>query len=365
MLALVDDPTMELFDRPSHGRRDDTSKIITIAGKQLKTTPVFDAYWFFAAERQRMFFRRLRRSNQPRVTNDPILATYRFTNSYRASDRVSQFLIKNVIYADGAPDRVEDRFFRIMLFKLFNKIETWQALEATLGPIEAASFDYSKAERLLEQRRADGVRNYSAAYIMPSCGKRFDRATKHAGHLALLRWMLAQAFPQRIADARSMSDAYHLLLSAPSIGPFLAYQFVTDLNYSILTDFTEREFVVAGPGALDGIAKCFVDSSDVAPEDIIRFMMEHQRAYFSTLDQPFEDLWGRPLQLIDCQNVFCEISKYARVAFPEVSGVSGRTRIKQRYRSAGPIQAPVYPPKWQLNEPTGLGYDPASPVSSG
>ena len=31
-------------------------------------------------------------------TEDPIIAQYRFTNVYRASDRVSQYLIQNVIY---------------------------------------------------------------------------------------------------------------------------------------------------------------------------------------------------------------------------------------------------------------------------
>ena len=60
----------------------------------------------------------------------------------------------------------------------------------------------------------------------------------------------------------------------------------------------------------------------------------------------FQDLWGRPLQLIDVQNLFCEISKYARVAHPEVAGVSGRTKIKQRFQ---PNLEPIdyfFPPKW-------------------
>ena len=38
------------------------------------------------------------------------------------------------------------------------------------------------------------------------------------------------------------------------------------------------------------------------------------------------------MQLIDCQNLFCEVDKYARHAHPEVRGISGRTRIKQSYR---------------------------------
>src|SRR3546814_5259976 len=47
-------------------------------------------------------------------------------------------------------------------------------------------------------------------------------------------------------------------------------------------------------------------------------------------------LFGRQLHLIDCQNLFCEISKYTRVSHPDIAGVSGRTTIKQEYR---PMQA--------------------------
>jgi hypothetical protein len=146
-----------------------------------------------------------------------------------------------------------------------------------------------------------------------------------------------------------MADVYTLLRSAPSIGPFLAYQYATDLNYSPLTDFAEDEFVVAGPGAVDGIHKCFVGASDVSSVDIIRYMWEHQDKHFADQGIQFASLWGRPLQLIDCQNVFCEISKYARVAFPDYAGAVGRTRIKQKFQSSGALATPWYPPKWGIN----------------
>jgi len=67
-----------------------------LSGKmRLRVTPVFDTYWKFACERQSMFFRRL--EGLLPWTHDPILATFRFTNPYRAADRVSQFLIREVV----------------------------------------------------------------------------------------------------------------------------------------------------------------------------------------------------------------------------------------------------------------------------
>ncbi len=132
------------------------------------------------------------------------------------------------------------------------------------------------------------------------------------------------------------------------MGPFLAYQFAIDLNYSEIIDFSEMDFVVAGPGAKNGIRKCFADVAGLSEEDIIRAAAERAEAEFARLGIAFQSLWGRPLQLIDCQNLFCETDKYARVAHPDVLGGSGRTRIKQKFE---PNPDPVpqwYPPKWGI-----------------
>ena len=63
-----------------------------------------------------------------------------------------------------------------------------------------------------------------------------------------------------------------LLVEYPSLGDFLAYQFITDVNYSEITAFGEDEFVVPGPGALDGIKKCFTDTGGLTSTEVIGFM---------------------------------------------------------------------------------------------
>ncbi len=315
----------------------------------LETTPVFDAYWYFAAERQRIFFKRIQRSNALELSLDPIFQDYKFTNTYRASDRVSQFLIRDVIFPEQRSFSIEDTFFRVLLFKLFNKIETWRSLEDEFGELSLATYDFQRFDEFLTDRHARGIRNYAAAYIMPSASRVFGYVRKHSNHLALLEWMIREKFPSRLNDASSMEEGFRILSQAPSLGPFLAYQFVTDINYSRVTNFSEQEFVVPGPGALDGISKCFTNARDVEPSAIIRAMAEQQEEMFEQRNIDFPSLWGRPLQFIDCQNLFCEISKYSRVAFPDVSGVAGRTRIKQKFKSSGALPQPFYPPDWGLN----------------
>ena len=107
--------------------------------------------------------------------------------------------------------------------------------------------------------------------------------------------------------------------------------------------------MIAGPGALDGIAKCFASTGNYSVDDIIHWVCDEQEASLARCGLDFKTLFGRRLHPIDCQNLFCEISKYARVAHPEASGLSGRTRIKQVYRT-NPIAmpTPVFPPRWGL-----------------
>ena len=323
---------------------------VSINGQTLDTTPVFEAYWYFAAERQRIFLERVKGANTPELTSDQILQQYKFTNSFRASDRTSQYLIRNVIYGDDAPQDSENLFFRIMLFKLFNKIETWETLEKEVGCLSTDTYQFELFDQILTEQRNRGNRIYSAAYIMPSAGRVFGYKYKHQNHLKLIELLLDKAYPEKLSSYDAMSQGFELLMQAPSIGPFLAYQLITDLNYSDLTNFSEMEFVVAGPGALDGISKCFENNKQISPDQIISYMAENQSLYFDLYNIDFKGLWGRSLQLIDCQNIFCEISKYSRVAFPRVQGVAGRTRIKQKHSPKGRLGLPWYPPKWGLNE---------------
>jgi hypothetical protein len=161
---------------------------------------------------------------------------------------------------------------------------------------------------------------------------------------------MAASAPQRIADAGGMRQAFEILRSFPAFGDFLAYQILIDLNYSASLNFDEMEFVVPGPGARDGIRKCFGVAAHGIEAEIIRYMAGTQEEHFGRLGLSFTTLGGRRLQLIDCQNLFCEVDKYARVAHPEVAGVSGRTRIKQAYRHDAARLTAWFPPKWAIND---------------
>ena len=314
-----------------------------------KVSEVYESYCRFAAERQAVFFRRARGEDGP-WTRNAVLAAYKFTNAYRASDRVSQYLIRHVIYRADLPNTPREVFFRILIFKLFNKIATWELLERSLGLITFEGYRFGLYDEILSRAMRDGHRIYSAAYIMPPGSSAFGRSAKHQNHLLLVERMMEDRLPERLAQIRTMQEGFEKLRAYPTIGDFLAYQFITDINYGEITDFNEMDFVVPGPGARDGLRKCFVDPGGLNEPELIRLMADLQEREFERLGLDFQSLWGRRLQLIDCQNLFCEVDKYARVAHPQIAGRTGRTRIKQKFE---PILTPIeffYPPKWKLNE---------------
>ncbi len=201
--------------------------------------------------------------------------------------------------------------------------------------------------------RQGGAPIYSVAYIMPV--PNFGHPQKHGNHLRLLQRMLRDEAPLRIANSDSLEEVYGILRSCPSIGPFLGFQFSIDPNYSSLTDFSEMDFVVPGPGAKNGIRRCFVNAGGLSESDLIRAVSDIRKRELARLGLEFPDLWGRSLQLVDLQNLFCEVDKYARAAFPSSPAVGARTQIKQLYRPSSTHPPQFYPPRWGLPAAAGIG----------
>lgn len=311
----------------------------------LARAEVHDAYWWFAAERQQILHRRLTGEPGP-WTQDQILSRFKFCNAYRAADRVSQYLIREVIYgSDTATLGAEDTFARIILFRLFSKEATWEALEAASGGVRVATLTPERLALTLDALR-ERQAIYTAAFILCAHDP-YGHASKHRNHLELVRRMFRpRALGRSLARSRSMKDVYDALIAWPMIGPFMGYQLAIDLNYSAHLDFSEDEFTMPGPGAVRGLCKVFADPAGHTPQQLIMRMVDRQEEEFARRGLEFLTLSGRRLHAIDCQGLFCEVDKYSRVAFPQLA--SNRMRIKQEFRPAGPLAPLNYPPKWGL-----------------
>jgi hypothetical protein len=307
---------------------------------------VYELYWTFASRRQAAFEARVAGKGWP-WTNDPILQTYKFCNVFRAADRVSQFMIRDVAYGHDPESTAKDRIFQIVAFRTFSNIQTWHGVMNELGGAPRLEHLRNGAfERALDRVKAASGGLYTGAFIL-CANKAFGFDEKHRNHVGLFKHMfLEHACAEQVLQAPSLEAVVELLESFPLMGPFMAYQTAIDLNYSELIDFSENDYTQAGPGALRGLKKAFTTLGDYTPTETILWMVERQDQEFARLDLPFSGLFGRKLHGIDCQGLFCELDKYCREAVPELT--SARSRIKAKYVVAHGDLDLFFPPKWGL-----------------
>ncbi len=318
---------------------------------------VYELYWTFAARRQAALEQRLAGEPAP-WTDDPILQAYKFCNVFRATDRVSQYMIRDVAYAADAGSTA-DLIFQIVAFRTFSKTATWESLRRQFGEVPKLTHLRSPGfEAALEQAKTENGGLYTGAFIL-CAQKAFGYDEKHRNHVALFRHMFfEQDLAHRISGANSLEAVVQLLQSFPLMGPFMAYQTAIDLNYSEVLGFSENDYTQAGPGSLRGLKKAFVTLGDYTPSEAIQWMVDRQADEFARLGLTFKGLFGRLLHAIDCQGLFCELDKYCREAAPHLA--SNRTRIKARFSPSPEPMALYLPAKWGLcaDLPTQPGTQP-------
>ncbi len=307
---------------------------------------VYELYWEFAAKRQDVFYSRLAGNPGP-WSNDPILQEYKFCNVYRAVDRVSQYLIKEICYGNKSLEKA-DRLFQIIAFRNFSKIETWQELSRILGRSPTLDDLATGAfEQALTKIVASDQPIYTNAFILCATDA-YGKRRKHLNHIAMFKHMFfGENIANEIFSATSLQQVYEILHRFPLYGDFMSYQTAIDINYSDLIDFSENDFTVAGPGSKRGIRKVFEDTGDYTPAEIILWMVENQDSEFERLGIEFRSLFGRKIHAIDAQGLFCETDKYCRVRVPDLT--SARKRIKTRFKPKTQAIDLFLPPKWNLN----------------
>ena len=306
---------------------------------------VYELYWKFAYERQKTFVARTKGQKGP-WTDDPVIQEYKFCNVFRAADRVSQYIIRDVCYNPENNNEI-DRLFQILAFRIFSNIETWNLLQIKLhGSPTLDNLIDGLFEKALTDIKNETGKLYTGAFILCATDA-YGRRQKHLNHVELFKDMfINNDLGRKILNAKSLKEIYDLIHDFPLMGDFMSYQIAIDLNYSELVNFSENEFTKAGPGALRGIKKVFLDTNGLSTEEAIMWMVEHQQEEFKKLGYNFNGLFGRPIHAIDAQNLFCETDKYCRKAAPDLK--SARTQIKSKFNeNPKPVEL-FFPPKWKL-----------------
>jgi alpha-glutamyl/putrescinyl thymine pyrophosphorylase clade 1 len=209
--------------------------IVVIAGRKLKLSSVIDTLFQWMAERHAIHQRRLAGQPWP-WTEDPILRQHFFTNVFRIYDRVTQYVISNVI-GKGDQD-FHETCFRVILFRCFNRISTWELLLNHFGELTWHAFDLAAYEAVLYEEYRQNNKLYGSSYILPAPelgGTSLDGArlkANYANHLRLLKVMMESDLPGQLAQLSELSDAWERISLYPSMGGFLSFQCVSSPTWS-------------------------------------------------------------------------------------------------------------------------------------
>lgn len=285
-----------------------------------------DEFFAFARERHAIWSRRHHLGQSGPWTDDPILKEYSFTNIYRELDKTTIWFRENI--RDRYKDEPAAALFSTVAFRWFNRIETGQRLlDWDPDIFHPDCWDpVNVAEVLLDHSPW-----ITAAYIIktPDGKNKLDgvlwcieNIRKDLGNLW---WQL---------EKTGMHHAWKVLLGYPYMGPFMAYEVITDLRYTSALDPWDRfEWANPGPGCRRGLARLhglenYNRFNSTKTDELLEPMRELLSASKDEDTWPyFAPVYSPPWEMREVEHTLCEWDKYERARL-------GQGRPKQKFTSA-------------------------------
>jgi alpha-glutamyl/putrescinyl thymine pyrophosphorylase clade 1 len=290
-----------------------------------------DKFFSYARERYRIYLRR--QTGRPRPwTSDPILQENPFCNVFREDDRTTVWFREHV--REPLSDRPE-ALLATVVFRMFNRISTGEAIFDQGDLVSGSPFgEFVESGDWRALRRA--VRAYcgagpyvTGAYIISS-PPGYDKLTgicrvlgefaRHSGWRAVAVDCLHRPEPY------SLAALWWWLRDQPYLGPFHAYEIVTDLRHTHLLSRAKdiNLFANPGPGAKRGLNRVHGRgaSSKKVTGDMLEDMCEILR--MSRNNRYWSRKWPR-WELREVEHTLCEFDKYERVR-------KKQGRIKGKFR---------------------------------
>ena len=208
------------------------------ARPQLDISSVSEFFWL-ARERYQMKLRR--DAGEPRPwTENPVLRAYRFCNVFREDDRTTVWFREKVRSQIVDPYKL---FQATVGFRWFNRIETGEKI---LDVLLSSGWN----NQAVRARLKDVQPLVTGAFMV----KTPPAMNKLEGILWCMNYVGGDTY-HHVATARTLREAHAALMQVPYLGPFMAYEVVTDLRHTCLlaTAHDIMEWCSLGPGATRGL----------------------------------------------------------------------------------------------------------------
>lgn len=297
-----------------------------------KANPVLDTnimqhHWNWIRERYAIHVNKDILRRPAPWTQDPILQQVKFCNLFREDDRQSRNLIEHI--ANRTEYSLKDRCFNIILFRLWNKLESFE--RATGGkllkfPLSAADYATVQANIARCMEEEPDYAWYSAAYntapirnwlLNVHCGGKKDAPVYPVAPLEFCKACLDDVLWSKLQAATQQDQVVAVLSEFPYVGgKFLTYQLFVDFTYCPDYHFTEHEYTVSGPGCIEGLNLLFVDRDGMTHDEALFWLRNNfQRLYGPLGYDPATMFKYEPhkhINVMCLENTFCELGKMHR-----------------------------------------------------
>ena len=294
-------------------------------------------FFAYAVERHKIYLRRKAQQPAP-YTTDEILQRYRFTNVFRELDKTTVWFRENV------RDRMRDEtdvLLATVVFRMLNRIATGEAIfnQTSLHPIKA--YEYVENTTAFDLFCEDGDVRHLKRAIKAYCGKgpyvtgayiitSPPGYTKLDGMMQVIKQFYSIPCPDKLCGYEDWECVAKSLLKTKTgtlqrtwewlkdrsyIGPFHAYEIVTDLRHTALlcNAVDILSWANPGPGARRGLNR--IHGRDVSDHSAKREqLIEEMQSVLSASKTlwPKGKLWPK-WEMREVEHTLCEFDKFERV----------------------------------------------------
>ena len=293
-----------------------------------------DDFLAFVVGRHRIWEQRQAGPPQP-WTDDPVLATRKFTNVFRVLDPGTQFVL-NELLDPTLGDR--DQLARLFLYRHTGRIDSWEWVRLATGQYPTVD-TLEDARAAFKEWQSFGRPVFTNAYLVyPQSST--PGTDKLDSIVDLTRRLFDRDSPddvmvgwRKLPLHGHQAERFKLLRRNKGVGDFMSMQVLTDWSYGLSRDM-EDEFLVPGPGSIKG-AKALRPNATVG--DTVKEVLHRVRE----LPQ-CPRLGYRVPSLMDIgSNLLCEWSKYVR--YQQATDFTKAARQPYKPAHPGPQPEPTLP----------------------
>tara|TARA_R100000781_G_scaffold62343_1_gene39599 strand:- start:853 stop:1779 length:927 start_codon:yes stop_codon:yes gene_type:complete len=284
-----------------------------------------DRYCYWQTERESIRIKKESDVLPSPWTDDPILQEFKFCQVFREDDRTTRWFRNHI----REPMRnEEDVLMATIIFRWFNLIETGRTLIdhdlLRKWNRKKAIYEITKQPKWI-----------TGAYIIktPNGMDKVTGVAECISHIWKARESILSRLHEKLAKGESsLEDTWLILRDYPYMGPFMAYEVVTDLRHTYLLENADdiMTWANAGPGAMRGLNRLTGRELDYSRKSH-PWCEEMQDLFHQVKDRlPW---WvinknDRSYEMREIEGGLCEFDKYSRIYKKE-----GRTRSVYKHNN--------------------------------